>query len=373
MSKKVIAAGHICLDITPVFPGEKAEQLSDVLKPGQLVQMYEADVHTGGSVANTGLGMKLLGADVSLMGKIGDDAFGTMVRNVLARYGAQDSMLVEKGASTSYSVVLAVPGIDRIFLHHPGANDSFYAENIPQKALEEAALFHFGYPPLMKSMYRKEGEELLRLMKRAKAAGAATSMDMAAVDPASEAGRAPWKKILEKVMPQVDFFLPSIEELCYMLDPDRFQEWQERAGSRELTETLQIDEDIRPLADLCMEMGAKVLMIKCGAPGLYYRTAPADILSDISSRLHLNLEEWAGQEGFEKSYVPEYVRSGTGAGDTSIAAFLTAMLEGCSLQESIQLAAATGACCVAAYDALSGLKSFDELRKKIAAGWKKKE
>ena len=42
--KKVIAAGHICLDITPVFPDAKTGRLEDVLSPGKLVEMKEADV-----------------------------------------------------------------------------------------------------------------------------------------------------------------------------------------------------------------------------------------------------------------------------------------------------------------------------------------
>ena len=53
------------------------------------------------------------------------------------------------------------------------------------------------------------------------------------------------------------------------------------------------------------------------------------------------------------------------------AAFLTAVLEGYSLEDTMHLATATGASCVEAYDALSGLKSFEELEKKIKAGWKK--
>ena len=73
MKKKVIAAGHICLDITPVFSGKKAERPGDILIPGKLVNVGPADVHTGGAVANTGLAMKFFGADVSLMGKIGND------------------------------------------------------------------------------------------------------------------------------------------------------------------------------------------------------------------------------------------------------------------------------------------------------------
>ena len=369
MKKKVIAAGHICLDITPVFPDKKVSRLSEILSPGRLIQMGEADVHTGGAVVNTGLAMKILGADVTLMGKIGTDAFGEMVCNILRQYDAEKGMILSDQESTSYSVILAVPGIDRIFLHNPGANHSFRASDIPQKALEEAALFHFGYPPLMKSMYEHDGEELVEIMKRAKAAGAATSLDMAAVDPDAEAGSADWEKILERVMPYVDFFVPSVEELCYMLDKKRYTEWQERAGGRDITEMLNIEKDVKPLGKQCMEFGAKVLLIKCGTPGMYYKTADKRTLMNIGSRAGLDLNSWAGREGFEKSYVPECILSGTGAGDTSIAAFLTAMLEGYPLEKTLQLSAATGASCVAVYDALSGLKSFEELEKKINAGW----
>lgn len=369
--KKVIAAGHVCLDITPMFPERRVNSLSEVLAPGKLIQMGDADVHTGGSVANTGLAMKILGADVTLMGKIGNDAFGSMVINILKNYGAEKGMIISEGESTSYSVVLAVPGIDRIFLHNPGANHTFCASDIPEDELKETALFHFGYPPLMKSMYENEGEELLKIMQQAKAAGAATSLDMASVDPDSDAGRADWRKILERVIPSVDFFVPSVEELCYMLDRKRFQEWQERAAGRDITEILDIDKDVKPLARQCMEYGAKVLLIKCGAPGMYYCTAGISDLSSISRRAGMDPAGWAGQEGFEKSYVPDKILSGTGAGDTSIAAFLTAMLEGYPLKRALQLAAATGAACVAAYDALSGLKSFEELGNKIDAGWQK--
>lgn len=371
MGKKVIVAGHICLDITPVFPDKKAEHISDLLQPGKLIEMKEADVHTGGAVANTGLGMKLLGGDVSLMGKIGKDPFGEMVLNILRSYGAEKEMICDEGASTSYSVVLAMPGIDRIFLHNPGANHSFCADDIPVEALEQASLFHFGYPPLMRSMYEHGGEELQAVLRKAKQVGCATSLDMAAVDADSEAGKADWKEILKKVIPYVDFFMPSIEELCFMIDRPRFQEWQNRAQGRDITEILDVEKDVRPLASLCMEYGAKVLLLKCGAKGMYYCTAEEGKMKDLEVSVELSVKDWAGREGFEKSYIPDQVLSGTGAGDTSIAAFLTAMLEGDTLENCMHLATAAGASCVAAYDALSGLVPLKELRRKIAAGWEK--
>ena len=371
MDKKVIAAGHICLDITPVFPEKRVSGVGEMLAPGKLIQMGKADVHTGGAVANTGLALKILGADVSLMGKVGTDAFGDMVLESLKKYDAEEGMIRESSATTSYSVVLAIPGVDRIFLHHPGANDAFYAKDLPEEKLKNAALFHFGYPSLMRSMYENDGEELISLMKKAKEAGAATSLDLAAVDPASEAGKAPWRKILERTLPYVDFFVPSIEEVCFMLDRERYEEWQKRARGGDITEILDVEKDVEPVAELCMELGAKILLLKCGAPGMYLRTADQETLQRISPRLGLDAAAWAEKSVFERSYVPERILSGTGAGDTSIAAFLKAVLDGYDPVMALHLAAATGASCVTGYDALSGLKSFEELKEKIAAGWEK--
>ena len=79
--KKVIAAGHICLDITPVFPDRTRSNLGEVLTPGKLLHMNGVDVHTGGSAANTGLAFKKLGADVRILGKVGTDDFGNVIHN----------------------------------------------------------------------------------------------------------------------------------------------------------------------------------------------------------------------------------------------------------------------------------------------------
>lgn len=372
MKKKAIVAGHICLDITPAFPEGRQSDLSRLFLPGKLIRMGEADVHTGGAVANTGLAMKILGMDVSLMGKTGTDAFGDIVCNILGKYDADDGMIRLESESTSYSVVLAVPGIDRIFLHNPGANDTFCADDIPLEAFEKAALFHFGYPPLMHRIYENNGAELIRLMQKAKSVDCATSLDMAFPDADSDAGQADWKEILRQVLPLTDFFVPSAEELCYMLDRSRFIRWQERAAGRDITEILDIDNDIRPLADECMACGAKVLLIKCGASGMYYRTAGKERVSEIGRKAELNVEAWKDKEGFERSYVPDRILSGTGAGDTSIAAFLTAMLKGENIEQCMHMAAAAGASCVSGYDALSGLRTYEELKNRIAAGWKKR-
>ncbi len=371
MSKKVICAGHVCIDITPVIPDTGLRQIDKVLQPGKLLNVGIAESSLGGSVSNTGIGMKVLGAEVSLMGKIGNDSFGDMIAKKYEEYGVADGLIRQNVDATSYSVVLAIPGIDRIFLHHPGANNTFTADDIDWDSIADTALFHFGYPPLMRSMFVNEGEELFRLMKKAHDMEMTTSLDFAAVDPDSESGKVDWVKVLRKVLPYVDFFVPSIEELCYMLDKERFEDWKARADGGDVCDILDVDRDIRPLADLCMAMGCKVLMIKCGAPGMYIRTADAEKLQTISSRVELDSEAWADQDFFEKSYKPDRILSGTGAGDTSIAAFLTSMLNGDTPEWAMHYAAATGASCITELDAISGLKPLPELRAKIEAGWQK--
>lgn len=367
MGKKIIAAGHICIDITPVFPAANPYgAISDVLVPGKLVQMEPADVHTGGSVANTGLALKLLGANVQLMGKVGDDAFGAMIRDILHGYGA-GGLIVDPTSSTSYSVVLAVPGIDRIFLHDPGANSTFSASDIPEKDLADAALFHFGYPPLMKRMYENNGAELAAIFRRMKDHGIATSLDLAAVDPNSEAGRADWQAVLANVLPHTDFFVPSFEELCFMLDRERYDVLAARGG--DMAALVDMEADVKPLAARCLAMGCRTVLIKCGTAGMYYKTAGIEAMSKVGSRLELDAASWADQEGIQPCYRADQVLSGTGAGDTSIAAFLASVMAGRSPAQCTALAAAEGACAVTSYDALSGLKPLDQLDARIAAGW----
>ena len=365
--KKVISAGHICLDITPVFPaGKQYDRISSLLVPGKLIQMEAADVHTGGSVANTGLALKLLGCDVTLMGKVGDDAFGMIIRNILARYGA-GGLLVDPESSTSYSVVLAVPGTDRIFLHSPGANDTFSGADIPDDALEDAALLHFGYPPLMKHTWENDGAELVSLFRRVKEKGIATSLDLAAVDPRSPAGYADWGKILSGVLPWVDFFEPSFEELCWMLDRERYDRLASAGG--DMTDRLDMEAEALPLAERLLSMGCRIAVIKCGTSGMLLRTAGKETVAGVGSRLELNADEWSDRLIFQPSFKADIVRSATGAGDTSIAAFLAAVLSDRKPASCIALASAEGACCVTAYDALSGLKPLDELEERIRRGW----
>lgn len=366
-----VVAGHICLDITPTFEGDRLLPIHKLISPGRLTRVGAADVHTGGCVANTGLALHRLGVPTRLIAKVGADAFGGLVQSLLAAEDADAQLTVDSGASTSYSVVLAPPGIDRMFLHNAGANETFGEADVPDALILGARLFHFGYPPMMLRLLRDGGAELLRLFARVRALGLATSLDMAAFDPASEASRIDWPALFARLMPLVDFCLPSAEELCLMLDPPRHAEWLARAGDRDVTDTLDIQRDIAPLAERLLSMGVKVAIVKCGARGLYY--AAADVAAIRAIPLPLDVAAWAGASGFVPSFRPRKVVSATGAGDTCIAAYLASALEGLGPLRCAERAAATGACCVEAYDALSGLIPLEEIDKRIASGWARNE
>lgn len=371
MKSKVIVAGHVSLDITPVFDKQvQYDSISSLLSPGMLIQTKGAAIHPGGAVANTGLALKKLGTDVILCGKTGDDQFGHILGDIFSSHGAE-GLIIDRAARTSHSVILAIPGIDRIILHDPGANHQFFSADIPEKNLDDAALLHFGYPTLMKSMYECDGAELIKLFRRVKAKNVATSLDLTLVEPDSEAGKVDWQKVLSGVLPYTDFFVPSIEELMFMLWRDHYEELLK--SGKDLTSCIDMNYEPKVLADKVMSMGCKVLMLKCGAHGIYYRSAEKKNLISLTTSLPIDADEWAATEGHQRSFIPDRIASGTGAGDTCIAAFLASVMKGYPLKKSIMLAAAEGASTITEHDSLSGLKSLDELQFRIDKGWKTKD
>jgi sugar/nucleoside kinase (ribokinase family) len=182
---KAMVAGHICLDIAPRLPASLKGGMGNIFVPGKLTNVDEAVLSTGGAVSNTGLAMAKLGTEVLLDGKVGNDAFGSIIKQLVGVERSKSFKTVEH-QSTSYSIVLALPGIDRIFLHHPGTNDTFGADDIDYNAVKNCALFHFGYPPLMKRMYANGGHELIEMFKAVKSLGVTTSLDMSLPDPDSD-------------------------------------------------------------------------------------------------------------------------------------------------------------------------------------------
>ena len=353
-----VVAGHICLDITPDIP-PAAANVGEWFRQGSLVGLGPATVSTGGPVSNTGFPLRRLGMSVELMGKCGSDAFGRTILELIAAEapGAEAGMRVVDGENSSYTIVISPPGADRMFLHCPGANDTFGADDVDLTAVRRARLLHFGYPPLMARTYADGGAELVRILQSAKEAGATTSLDLACPDPAGPAGAADWAAILAAALPHVDLFTPSVEELAFMLRRPAFDELNRKAGDGDLLAHVDgalLDD----LARTCRDAGAAIVLIKCGYLGLYVRTAGEARLERLGRARCGDVGAWAGRELLEPSYAVDRIVSTTGAGDCAIAGFLAAFLRGLDLEDALRHACAVGAQNLQAADTISGVQTW---------------
>ena len=363
MDRKIIVAGHISYDITPQIYDTNGKNFGNILKPGKLINVGRATVANGGAVNNTGMALHKFGANVELIAKVGDDEFGRRIIKSCEEKGAKTSFIKAVGEDTSYTIVLSPPGFDRSFLHFTGTNDTFKFADLNISNIEDGYLFHFGYPTLMAGFYENNAGDLIKMYKNIKKAGLITSLDVAAFDLESKQGKLDWKEILKQVLPYVDIFEPSFEELLCMMDKEAYKELLERAGDEDVCMCLSLKKDIRPLAKKVMELGVSILLIKCGAAGMYLCTS-----EDVSKKLGIG-SEWDNFKYFQKSFKPDRIKSAIGAGDTAIAAFLYGFINDYKPKEAMEIAAGTGAMCITEYDTFSGLSDIKKLEEKIKNNW----
>ncbi|HEY7349118.1 MAG TPA: carbohydrate kinase family protein [Ktedonobacterales bacterium] len=367
VERPIAIAGHCCVDIIPAFEAAAGKE-NAVLTPGKLTHVGPARFATGGPVPNVGLALHRLGVPPRLFGKVGDDLLGGVLLDLLRRLDPELAarMIVAPGEPTSYSVVISPPGVDRIFLHCPGVNDTYAAADLAAADLEGARFLHFGYPPLMRRIYQENGRELVTMLERARRQGVTTSLDMALPDPASEAGQVDWAAFLRRVLPQVALFLPSAEELLFMLDRPRFGVLQARAHGNIV---LSMDGDtLARLAEACLAFGAAVVALKLGDQGLYLRTtADRQRLGSAGRGISGDQQEWRGRELLAPCFQAHVVGT-TGAGDATIAGFLASLLDGARPEAALRGAVAVGACSVEAADASSAVPAWEVVQQRIAEG-----
>lgn len=322
----IVVAGHVCLDIIPNFVS------SARLEPGTLVRVGQARLATGG-VSNVGVALHRLGFAVRLIHRVGQDFFGNAIRSLLNDLSPEliTGIRTVVGETSSYSVVIAPPGVDRMFIHCPGANDTFTADDISPEALHGGRHLHFGYPPIMRAIYTNPGQART-ILDRARQSGMTTSMDLCSVDPESEAGRVHWEDWFKKVLPAVDLFTPSFDELSRML-----------GLPSDLTES-----NIITLAEQCLSWNCRSVLIKLGDQGLFY--------ADADQILHQSCRK-------------VNVVTTNGSGDCTIAGFLASWTRSDPIRRAMDLATAVGACCCEAADATSGVPKMSDIESRIADGW----
>jgi sugar/nucleoside kinase (ribokinase family) len=321
------------------------------------------DISTGGAVGNTGLALHRLGVNVRLMATIGDDLLGRVVLAFLEGHDPHLTQFVTVQARQrgSYTVVLSPRDADRILMHYPGPNTQFGVHSVDFSLLPGAKVFHLGYPPILLRLIANDGQELEQIFQRAKATGITTSMDMSLPDPEGPGGEVDWHTILKRSLPYIDVFVPSIEEIMFMLRRDDYQSWKGAILSHITADYLSV------LAAELLELGAVIVGFKLGEMGLYLESGPASRFDRLNC-LNLDTGAWARARVWSPAFQAKVVGA-VGAGDSAYAGLLGALLHRMNPAEAAQWACAVGACNVEAADATSGLLSWQDIRARIEAGW----
>jgi sugar/nucleoside kinase (ribokinase family) len=364
---RAVVAGYFCLDIAPNLDHLPAGQFRTLFQPGRLLQVGEAKFSGGGVVSNTGLVLHRLGIPTHFNTKVGADPFGRALCEIVAEQDRDllKGIQIDESESTSYTLIFDPPGVDRSFINYTGTKDTFSLGDIDFDIIGNSHLFHFGYPPGMRQFYLNDGNDLVALYKKVKSVGTTTSLDTSLPDPTREGGRINWKLLLERTLPYVDIFQPSIEELLFMMHPDTYEAL---AKSPEGAITAVTPNLLTDLSDELLDLGVNIVLIKLGHRGAYLRTGDKPALQKMGRAAPQDLSSWKNQELWAPCFQVD-VAGTTGSGDATIASFLSAILRNTPVQRALTMAVAVGACSVEGPDSLSCVLTWENTADRIDQGW----
>lgn len=293
-----------------------AKTVSKIPERGKLGLIDSLKLYSGGCAMNAAVDLKKIGAEVNILGMVGDDGFGSFLLGELEKAGiSKTGVHVDDKSSTSASVVLVDEGGERTFLHCTGANGHFTDKHINYDVIDECEVVFVAGAMLMPSF---DGEPCAAVLKKCREMGKTTVLDSAWDD----TGR--WMTVLEPCMPYIDYFIPSVEEARMFAGRDSLDE----------------------MADVFFDKGVGHVVIKTGKDGCYVR-------------------ESKDKKAVRIPAFPVKAVDTTGAGDSFCAGFLYGLTHGMDIYESCRFANAVAAHCVMAVGASTGIKPYDEIKKFI--------
>ncbi|HEY9699448.1 MAG TPA: PfkB family carbohydrate kinase [Trichocoleus sp.] len=161
----VICLGELLIDFVPTVTGVT------------LIDAPAFQKAPGGAPANVAVGLSRLGISSAFMGKVGDDAFGHFLANILRDAGVNIQALhFATEARTALAFVSLKADGDRefMFYRHPSADMLFTPEEVDTDLIQQAKLLHFGSISLISSPSR---EATLHAIDCAQQAGKIISCD----------------------------------------------------------------------------------------------------------------------------------------------------------------------------------------------------
>jgi sugar/nucleoside kinase (ribokinase family) len=167
---RIVVLGDVMVDVVVRLSGPLA-QASD--------SPAEIRFRGGGSAANTAAWLAAAGAEVTLVGRVGDDERGRSAVEELRAAGVDPHVALDAERPTGTCLVLIDPGGERTMAPDAGANDGLVPDDVPGDLLAGAAHLHVaGYALL------REGS---RPAARAAIEAASSGGVGVSVDPSSSA------------------------------------------------------------------------------------------------------------------------------------------------------------------------------------------
>ncbi len=159
----VVALGELLIDFTE---SGKSEQGNSLL-----------EVNPGGAPCNVLAMLKRLGKRVAFIGKVGQDMFGTLLKNTLDEVGiASENLVMDKEVRTTLAFVHTLQDGDRefSFYRNPGADMMLREEEVNLDIIKSAKIFHFG---TLSMTHKGVREATKKAIDCAKEGGALISFD----------------------------------------------------------------------------------------------------------------------------------------------------------------------------------------------------
>ncbi len=306
----IAVAGSVIVD--------KINEISAYPNAGELTQIRSIQNAAGGCVPNVALDLKKIAPElpVSAIGKIGNDAEGEFVTDILKAGGVSTTGLAVKPVEkTTFTEVMSVPGGQRTFFVYPGAGADFGIGDMDFDAIH-AKILHLGYFLLLQKVDDGDG---LKILQKAKEVGLETSIDL-----------------VSENSDRYSLVLPCLPYTDYLIVNEL--EAGKLAGIEPTAENLQ------KIAEKIKELGVRKKVI-----------------------IHMpERSVCLSEEGYSTlgSYIlPEgYIQGTTGAGDAFCAGALIGIYNGWSDMEIMEFASACAVMALSSPDATSGMKTGEEIK-----------
>ena len=173
---------------------------------GKEVLANQMNLTMGSSSAIFASNLSSMGARVAFAGMIGRDSFGDLVISTLTRKEVDTRFIIRTNEFNTGATVVMNQDNDRAMLTYPGAMTVLSLNDITDEMLKSARHLH------VSSIFLQSGlkEDIVALMKRAKAMGMTTSLDPQ-WDP-EEKWDIPWDDLFRFL----DVFLPNKQEFLML-------------------------------------------------------------------------------------------------------------------------------------------------------------